>query len=168
MPDLSFDESGGTEFSLILFSFSKECLTGNHHRSKHAGVPWHRDFQGTQDRVGVGECEKYQDMPRLCAGGNGSLHGNGKQLEDLSLLQVRTGPGCRDGKSSQHHQDPRILSTWDMAWEAYLGPQAFSCRSPTPRNFTRASLFQVPSVLGKGSWAILSALWPCRPRKATL
>lgn len=39
VPDLSFDESCGTEFSLILFSFSKECLTGNHHRSKHSAVP---------------------------------------------------------------------------------------------------------------------------------
>lgn len=125
-----------------MFSFSKECLTGNHHRSKHAGVPLHRDFQGTQDRVGVGECEKYQDMPRRpFAGCHGSLHGNGRQLEDLSLLQVRTGPGCRDGKScSQHHQDPRILSTWDNAWEAYLGPQAFSCRTPTRNSFPRGSL----------------------------
>lgn len=39
MLDLSPDERGGTEISLILFSFSKECLTWNHHRSKHTGVP---------------------------------------------------------------------------------------------------------------------------------
>lgn len=37
MPDLSHDERDGSGFSLILFSFSKECYWRTHHRSKHAG-----------------------------------------------------------------------------------------------------------------------------------
>lgn len=37
VPDLSHDERDGSGFSLILFSFSKECYWRTHHRSKHAG-----------------------------------------------------------------------------------------------------------------------------------
>lgn len=33
--DLRHDESDGLELSLILFSFSKECFLGHHHRSEH-------------------------------------------------------------------------------------------------------------------------------------
>lgn len=53
--DLSHDERDGSEFSLILFSFSKECYWRTHHRSEHAG-------RGYQVRVAARD----RDQPATC------------------------------------------------------------------------------------------------------
>lgn len=53
--DLSHDERDGSEFSLILFSFSKECYWRTHHRSEHAG-------RGCQVRVAARD----RDQPATC------------------------------------------------------------------------------------------------------
>lgn len=76
MLDLSSDESGGTEFSLILFSFSKECLTGNHHRSKlvgvhcikwfqYSGVLWLRGEQWTAGHCQSTAREQWAEAPNM-------------------------------------------------------------------------------------------------------
>src|SRR5512144_160263 len=104
MLELSSDESGGTEFSLILFSFSKECLTGNHHRSKHVGVHCIKWFQYSGvlwlwgEQWTAGHCqstarEQWAEAPNL-----GETRGH-------RHAPCPEGPGHINGSRSLLHQD---------------------------------------------------------------
>lgn len=63
VPDLSPDESSGAEFSLILFSFSKECLTGNHHRSKNTRVPCTKSIKVLWSAQALGRAKSCKAFP---------------------------------------------------------------------------------------------------------
>ena len=104
MLDLSSDESGGTEFSLILFSFSKECLTGNHHRSKHlgvhcikwfqySGVLWLRGEQWTAGHCQSTAREQWAEAPNM------------GETRALGMLHVPKGLDIINGSRSLLHQD---------------------------------------------------------------
>lgn len=106
--DLSSDDSSGAEFSLILFSFSKECLTGNHHRSRHtempcpkryrcSGLPTLWEVQGTawySPRVNGEQCAWAPDV--------------GAWIQNI-YAPGPEGTGCMYGSSSHIQQH---LSTW--------------------------------------------------------
>lgn len=119
MLDLSPDESGGTEFSLILFSFSKECLTGNHHRSKHTGVHctmWIQ-YSGVLglwgEQRGARHCasiarEQWAEAPNLGAT-RGPKH-----------APCPEGTGYTDGSTSLLHQNLGTLKSCSNSHVPYL------------------------------------------------
>lgn len=119
MLDLSLDESGGTEFSLILFSFSKECLTGNHHRSKHIGVHCTKWFRYSGMLWLWGE----QGTARHCP-----YTARGQWAEAPNLGETRgpkhapypEGTGRTDGSSSLLLQDQDTLNTCSNSHVPYL------------------------------------------------
>ena len=104
MLDLSSDESGGTEFSLILFSFSKECLTGNHHRSKLVGVHCIKWFQYSGVLWLWGD-NGLLDTDNPLPGNNGPKLQTWEKPEALGMLHVPKGLDIINGSRSLLHQD---------------------------------------------------------------
>lgn len=104
MLDLSSDESGGTEFSLILFSFSKECLTGNHHRSKHVECIA-SSGSSTLECSGFGESNGLLDTANPLPGNNGPKLQTWEKPEALGMLHVPKGLDIINGSRSLLHQD---------------------------------------------------------------
>lgn len=129
MLDLRFDESGGNEFSLILFSFSKECLTGNHHRSMHIGGNLHRDLSGNS---GQSWCWLVLGNSRLGPSGYRSQWTPAWVLVapcEPKSAKVHTGTEAPmvileappTTVNEKHNRHPS---------EAYLSPMDLSCKSP--------------------------------------
>lgn len=129
--DLSHDERDGSEFSLILFSFSKECYCRTHHRSQHAG-------RGHQVRVAA----RARDQPATCdtpgsAQGPGPgqpSHGDGSSTPRLpkarptarprrtwpsQLSQVLRVEGKGRGPSTAYR--PRHAAPWTHGCQLVIG-----------------------------------------------
>lgn len=91
MLDLSPDESSGAEFSLILFSFSKECLTGNHHRSKNTRVPCTKSLQVLWSALALGRARNCKTNSHPFPESNGPQLHTWEPRDALFLLQVPKG-----------------------------------------------------------------------------
>lgn len=76
-------------------------------------------------------------MPHLGKGAsNGSLYGRREHLEDLSLLGVQPGLDARMGSPGSTTKTRQSCARAGSSCQAYLGPPAFSCKSPTTTNVT--------------------------------
>lgn len=164
--DLSPDESGGTEFSLILFSFSKECLTGNHHRSKHTGVhntKWIQNSgvlglwgeQGTARHCPSIAREQWAEAPNLGAT-------RGPKPAPCPTVSGHTG-----GRPSLLHQSLGTLNSCSNSHVPYLWTQVG--KAATPQQFPGDSLgLQQNSAILVGPLPLHIARGPCWKEKATL
>lgn len=141
MPDLSPDESSGAEFSLILFSFSKECLTGNHHRSKNTRMQRTKNIQVLCSAQALGRARKCKTIPIHFQGAKGpsSTHGSTCPIP----APGPEGTGCMDGSSFQLHPDLGNSSSRDYSSVPYLLSQVPLGKSVTPKEFMEDHLYTI-------------------------